>query len=224
VVVDWTRLVVTMDTMGRRQGTEGVKAVEELARRSVDAGVRQGAARIQVDRNETVDDLLIGALAAPIKARMGGWLVTEAVYYASGRVGLHAELPLQDLLKPKTVATAVKMPDGLRESPWTGLLIDARGTGVVPAWSPRLLDVAGSVLHDGLLWEEAAVNRVPIAYVDDPAHPAATAVGDNPLLLRAREARLCDLVLAPEDVARFRSDVRGTRLAGEGRLVIVIDP
>ena len=224
VVVDWTRLVVTVDTVRRQRETEGTEAVEELARRAVDAGIRLGAERIRVNHALTVEEVLEGPLADPILGRMGGWRVTETQYFSSGKVSVHAELPLQDLLKPWTVAQSIEAPVGPAESEWTGLMVDARGFDVAPAWAPRLLDVVGTVLYGGALWEDAAVNRSPIVYVDDPAHPAATAAGDRPLFLRARSAEGCDLTLAPEDVARFSSEAKDTRLPGNGGLVIVIDP
>jgi hypothetical protein len=224
VFVDWTRLVVSVDTVARRQGTEGTRAVEELARRAVDAGIQLGARRIQVDHADTVSELLDGPLADSMHARMGGWTVTETVYFESGRVGIHAELSLQDLLKPWTVARGLTSSDRSVATEWTGILIDARGLDVAPAWAPRLLDSAGNVVSDGVLWDDAAVNRSPAVYVDDPAHSATTRVGAVPLLLRARDAVGCDLVLAPEDVARFRSELHDTRLPGDGRVVVVIDP
>ena len=91
--------------------------------------MRQGAARIPVTVDDSLDDLSsVTELSEAIRARVSRWVVTEARYYASGNVELDAALSLQDLLKPYTIKSAVPMPERLSQPEVTGLLIDARGS------------------------------------------------------------------------------------------------
>lgn len=221
--LDWTRMVLRATASAGTHGTESTRAVEELARRSLQVGMEQGVARIPVTSSVGFEALLGGPLGDALRSRMHRWEVTEAVYHASGRVELTAELSLQDLLKPWTLGR-VGEPAETRATPITGLVVDARGSGAVPAWSPALLDADGAVLYDGWLWEEEAVTRAPVVYVADPAHPAAARAGERPLFLRAREARGPDLLLDAEEAARFRAEAQGARVLGEGTVVVVIDP
>lgn len=221
--LDWTAMVLRATASAGTHGTEGTRAVEELARRSLRVGMEQGVSRIPVTAEVGFDALLEGPLAGALRSRMHRWEVTEAVYHASGRVQLTAELSLQDLLKPWTLSR-VADPEGARAGEVTGLVIDARGSGARPAWAPSLIGHDGQVLYDGWLWEEEAVSRAPVVYVGDPAHPAAARAGQRPLFLRARDARGPDLVLDADETARFRAEAAGARVLGEGTVVVVIDP
>jgi hypothetical protein len=204
-----------------------MRAVEELARRDADAGIRQGVARILVTTARAVSELQeVPEFGAALQARTSRWRASETRYFASGKVEVDAGLSLIDLLKPYTLATAVTEPvsDG-RQPRFTGLVIDARGTDAICVWAPRLISAQGEVLYEGVLWEDAAVDQAPVIYVSDPAHPAATRAGDEPIFLRAVTAEGADLVLSPEDTQRFRtSSLVGASVLGQGSVVVVVDP
>lgn len=220
---DWTRMVLRATASAGTHGTESTRAVEELARRSLQVGIEQGVSRIPVTSGLSFDSLLSGPLGDALRSRLHRWEVTEAVYFASGKVRLTAELSLQDLLKPWTLSRIAE-PGPAMASTVTGLVVDARGSGARPAYAPTLWSHDGEVLYDGLLWEEEAVSKAPVVYVGDPAHPAAARAGETPLFVRAREARGPDLVLDAAETARFREQLQGARVLGEGTVVVVIDP
>lgn len=225
VFVNWTELTVEMASSARGGGTESTRAVEELARRGADAGIRQGVGRVPVTSERTVGDLQqVPEFQGALDARIGRWRADQTVYQRSGQVVVHAELSLVDLLKPYSLATAHEPAQSPREPDYTGVVIDARGTGLTPCWSPRVLSHREDVLYDGRLLESVAVDEAPVVYVSDPAHLGAARAGDKPIFLTAGEARGADLVLTPEDSQRFRTSLSGARLLGEGTVVVVVDP
>ena len=225
VEVNWTDLTLTASGVGRTGGTEGRRAIEQLARREVEVSMRQGSARIPVTSSATLDDLSEDpALADALATRVSRWVVTEARYFASGRVELDAELSLQDLLKPYTLRAAKPVPDSFVDTTHTGVLVDARGWRTQLAWAPRLLDSDGNVLYGGALWEAQAVSASPAVYVADPAHPAAQRAGERPFVASIASTQGPDLVLSDADAARFRSLMAATRVLGEGTVVVVVDP
>lgn len=224
--VDWTEQVLRARASTRAHGTEDTKALEELARRELQVGMEQGAGRILLAQGETLGAALEGgSLGRALKSRVARWEVVEATYYASGRVGLVAELALQDLLKPWTLAHAQPVEPAERAPNYTGLVVDARGSGATPAWSPRVLaDDGEELLYDGTLWEEVAVTHTPVLYVGDPAHPAATRAGERPMFVRAEQARGPDLILTREDTVRFRTSMARAEVLGRGTVVVVLAP
>ena len=225
VEVNWTDLTLNASGIGGTGGTEGRKAIEQLARREVEVSMRQGSSRIQVTTHQTLRDLeLLPELADALGSRVSRWVVTEARYYASGKVELDGQLSLQDLLKPYTLKTSVPMPARDIQPDFTGLVVDARGRGVVPAWAPRILGQDGEVLHAGGVWDEQAVTVSPVVYVSDPAHSRARRAGDKPFIVVAESASGPDLVLSADDAGRFKEAMVGAAVLGEGTVVIVVDP
>ncbi len=225
VEVNWTDLTLNATGVGRTGGTEGRKAIEQLARREVEASMRQAAGRVRVTSTQTLNDLeSVPKLSDALNARVSHWVVTEARYYASGKVELDAQLPLQGLLKPYTLHASKAAPQRENQPSYSGVLLDARGSGAEPAWAPRILGPNAEVLCDGGVWEEHAVTASPAIYVTDPAHPAARRAGDEPFIISASSASGPDLILGADDAQRFRTSMVNARVLGEGTMVVVVDP
>ncbi|MCB9685700.1 MAG: hypothetical protein H6735_11720 [Alphaproteobacteria bacterium] len=223
VVVDWTRMELHVHTTSHGAAIQTFEAVEQLARRQVDAAIGQAAPKVRVTTSARVSDLLADARLGPsIEGRLTRWDVAEAVYGTSHKVELRAVLSLQELLKPWAlqIARAGAAPPAEPSAP-TGLVVDARGTGVEPAYALRLLGPTGTVLYAGELYEEEAVTVAPFLYVLDPAHPEAARAGDRPVLLRAVSASASDLTLDAAGAARVTelSDL----LLGRAPVVVVLD-
>lgn len=226
VWVDWTDLAIEVTTDARGHGTQDIEAVEQVARREVDAAVGQGARRVLLHRRTTVGDLeedekLWQALAS----RLSRWEIEEGRYTDLGEVTLTATLDLQDLLKPYTLSEARTGPVGeAGPGTWTGLVIDARGTGLEPCWAPAIVTAENREIMVVRMWEDDAVNTAPLVYVSDPAHPFAARAGVHPLFVRAAAADGASIVLGGEDLRRLETELAGAPAFGQGRVVVVVDP
>jgi hypothetical protein len=225
-VVNWTRLVLEVTASARGFGVESSQAVvEQEARRAVGPRMLAGARAIQVTTDDTVGDLESDArFGTAFGARIERWSVTEARYYSSGKVELLGELSLQDLLKPWTLSVALPPPVGEGDSRITGVILDARGSGLVPAFSPRIKSADGDVLYDGTLWLDEAVGTTPVVFVSDESHPSAARAGKDPLRLRADASEGSDAWLTQEDSLRFQAELKDSRVLGRGTLVVLVGP
>ena len=225
-MVNWTTLTLEVSNSGQGRGVGATrKVVEAGARSGLGEQVRYAVGGVRVTAEVDVNDLLRDeTFGETIHSRAGRWAVGEARYYASGRIEVVAELPLLDLLKPYSLSTVQPKPDTFRQPNISGILIDARDTDATPMWSPRVMTESDQVLWDGTLWSDIAVTEGPVIWVSDPAHPAATRVGSNPLIVQAQSSSGDDIVLTHEDGVRFRTTLQGSEIVRNGVMVIVVDP
>ena len=223
-VVNWSRLVLEVTASARGFGVESSQAVvEQEARRMVGPRMLAGAKAVQVTTDDTVTDLESASrFGNALGTRVERWSVTEARYYASGKVELVGELSLQDLLKPWTMSGAQPPPVSDGEVRYSGIVVDARGSGLAPAFSPRIKSADGDVLYDGTLWLDPAVNTTPAVYVTDDRHPAMARAGADAIRFRADAAEGSDAWLTADDSARFLAELKDSPLLGEGKLVFIV--
>ncbi|MCB9676818.1 MAG: hypothetical protein H6737_17005 [Alphaproteobacteria bacterium] len=220
--IDWTELVLLVEQGRARSGSEGTKAVEELARRDVDRAMGPAAAQIRI----SPDDTLAGLQDSPelwpsIEPRIGRWVETENRYHSSGKVTVIGALSLVELLKPVSMATATSRTGPATDL--TGVVLDARGMEVAPCFAPEVRGPGGETVYDGRMWLESAVEHAPAVWVTDAADPAADRAGSNPVVSRVKSVDGCVLTV-PERAATGLAELAESRLAGEGRLVVVVDP
>jgi hypothetical protein len=111
---------------------------------------------------------------------------------------------------------------------FTGLVIDARGLGRIPAWAPRIFDEDRNLVYAAeLLGRESFELRGAVQYTNDPQFGDYTSrVGDNPLKIVARR----DDKLMATDISIFTEDARillerevTLRSLQEGRVIIILD-
>ncbi|MEZ4319756.1 MAG: hypothetical protein R3F61_19735 [Myxococcota bacterium] len=220
--IDWTELRLEVQASHARSGSEGTKAVEELARRTVEDGMGPAADRIPI----APGDLFVTLRDSPelwpaVAPRIGRWMAIENRYHSSGRVTITGALPLVELLKPVSLAMASSRTGP--EAEVSGIVLDARGLKVEPCFAPEVRGPGGEVLYDGRMWVETAVEVAPAVWVSDAAHPAADRAGSSAFVSRVASAEGCVLTV-PVEAARTLGVIGETRLIGEGRVVIVVDP
>jgi hypothetical protein len=200
VSIDWTRLDLEVAVGANGASAQMLEATEQLARRSIEAAYQQSVGSVRVTADARVADLVADVeLGDAIRSRISRWEVTEATYHTGGAVDLRAELSLQELLRPWAIQIArpgVLPADGVTPGAGpSGVVVDARGTGLRPAYVVRLVSIDGQVLYGGELWEESAVAIPPFLFVGDPAHPGAAIAGERPAFVVATAVRDGDLVV-----------------------------
>jgi hypothetical protein len=223
--INWTRMRLEVTASADRNGVETLSSVEEKARRNAEPKLLVAARAVMVNHEVAYTDLEAqSALQSVLQARLQRWSVPEVRYHHLGRVDLSGELSLQELLKPWTISVAQEPPGGAPQPKYTGVVVDARRTGLDPVFAPRILSDAGKVLYGGTLWEEEAITQVPAVYIPSHEHPAIARAGADPLWVRAERARGYDMQLTPDDSIAFHTALREARLLGQGKLVVIVDP
>lgn len=225
-VLNWTTMEIEASASALGTGVAGSQeATEQQARRQIGPAIASACRAIPINPDLTSTQLADQPeLGKVLNNRVKLWAVAEARYYASGRVHLEGRLSLSLFLRPWTLTAASPRPEMPTVSSYTGLVIDARGSGATPAFAPRLLDPEGVELWDGLVWRERVLDVTPVVYVSSATHSAAARAGESPLVVRARRAIGADLVLDGDDLRAVRRHLVGSPALHEGRVVVVIEP
>jgi len=229
--IDWTqqRLVVEASSEKGAGAMSDLKAVEQAARGTLAPRLEAAARQVRIDGEADVASLMDGGgtMAEMLGENLLSWRVTESRYYTSGRVELTAELRLQPWLSPAVIGVAAGSEDATLDAQQTGVVIDARGTGLKPSFAPRVLAPSGEPVYSASALSREAASRVaPAVWVTDPADAEAVArAGGAPLFIRASEVRQsCDVVLDPRDAALLRVLADETDLLARGLVVVIVDP
>ena len=125
-------------------------------------------------------------------------------------------------------APAPAAPAAPRPGTVTGLIIDARGLGLRPAMSPKVLDQNGGVVYGaGNFTREFAVKFGVAGYSKnlEQAQQDPRVVG-NPLVVKGvgvQGANKADLVLAAGDVSRVKSADNSGKFLSNCKVMILID-
>lgn len=224
--INWSRLQIEASASAAGSGV-GVRqeASEQQARRRISPAIAAASQAIDVRPGLSSEDLLDDPTLGPtLKNRVKLWAVSEARYYASGLVHLEGRLPLDLYLRPYLLQVAGPRPDSPTATMYTGLVVDARGTGASPALCPRLLDDRGDELWDGSVWRESVLDASPVAWISDPAHPVAARAGEHPLVVKVARASGASLTLGASDARAVKRHLIGSSAMNEGSVVVVIDP
>ncbi len=126
---------------------------------------------------------------------------------------------------PSSVAAAPAAP---RPGTVTGLIVDARGLGLRPAMSPKIVDQNGGIVYGpGNFTREYAVKMGVAGYSKNleqaQQNPRVTG---NPLVVKGlgvQGANSADLVLAAGDVARVKNADSSGNFLGNCKVMILID-
>lgn len=112
---------------------------------------------------------------------------------------------------------------------YTGLIVDARGTGAKPAMVPLLVDESGKEVYGSVfVSREYAVQQGLCMYVSDMAdREQLPRVGPKPLVvkgLRTYTDRNCEIVISNTDAAKLMDVSANLSFLKQCRVIIILDP
>lgn len=250
--IDWDRGVVIAEGIG-----VPAKSASSIAQRNATAlrAARLDAARnmlemikgINLSASTTMKDAMISSdtVRTQVQGRLFGLRpVGKPKYFSDGSLSIRMEASLRqtipaELLAPtKTVsppselssadssASAVTRIDPNRV--YTGLVIDARGSGVQPAMSPKIYDENGNELYGSAYVDQEFVQKHGMAgYVKNVKQARENdRVKDSPLVLKALSSsgvNHTDLTLSNADATLLRGMTENLSFLRQARVVIVLD-
>jgi hypothetical protein len=161
-------------------------------------------------------------------------------YFSDGSVQVKLEANLRELLPeilytqdgpPREIAGPYGSPAGSVVSTggaYTGLIIDARGTGVQPAMSPKVYDPQErEVYGSAYVSREFAVSQGMVGYAKSMEQARQSdRVQGNPAVVKAVEAKganKADLVLSQADADALRTLAQQQTFLREARVMVVLD-
>jgi len=123
---------------------------------------------------------------------------------------------------------AKPLPSPAELPPFTGLVLDARNSGMKPALIIRVLDEGGMELYRGQYVppEKAAQNGLALFSRDLTAAQTNPRVGKNPLTLKGSKvdrANPADIVLTPENAQKLAPFAQKGTFLEDCRVMIVLD-
>ncbi len=197
---------------------------ERAAKMDALRNLLEQAKGLQLSAGRTVgDEMSRDEVRGRVEGAIRGYKVVAKRYFSDSGVEVDVEVPLAaitaSLGTPAPEAAIPLNAEGTAK--YTGLVVDARGLGVKPMLTPRLLDGAGKALYGAaaLSSESRAATGVAAWFVSLEAAKKAALVGEKPLVVKATGLNGSDLVLSA-DAAKALAEVN-TRFLAEGRVVIV---
>ncbi len=248
--IDWDRQMVIAEGAGapssqaRSQAQKNATA-ERAARLDAARNALEMLQGINLTSSTTMKDAMLSD--DTIRTRVQGKLyglrtVGTPRFFSDGSVKIRVEASLRqiipdDLYRAATPPTPVPGPEaetgGLSTQIdpsriYTGLVIDARGTGLQPAMSPKVLDESGRELYGSAYVEAEFVKRHGMAgYVKDPEQASTNdRVEGSPLMIKAVSAsgvNQTDVVVRDQDANSIRKLAKSLNFLKEARVVMVLD-
>lgn len=249
--IDWTKRTVCAKGIGAVNPKQpqaaarpgAIRAAQQVALRNAIELVKgvPVTSSTTVANSMTQDDNIRSKVEGYVK----GFQFSQPHYMDDLTVEVFVSIPLDgvgDIVLPAIVQPepAVKTwswgadgkaaaPANLKSSVYTGLVIDARGLGILPALAPRVLESDGKELYGSAnVSREWAVKYGMAGYAKslDGARGMKDRVGDNPAVVKAVRAdgtAKTDAVLSPEDVLSIKSAAQNLKFLSEARVVFVVD-
>jgi len=130
---------------------------------------------------------------------------------------------------PKEVGSAPASATLASGSVYTGLIIDARGQGLLPALAPRVLDDQGKEVYGSAnVSREWAVKYGMAGYAKSPeqARGMKDRIGENPGLIKAVKAdgaAKTDVVISAADAASLRATNETLKYLSQARVILLVD-
>lgn len=195
---------------------------------------------IQLNSTTTVENFMV--TSDVIRTSVEGYIrkvqTSEPRYMSDKTIEITVTIPLDnDLASNLMPATVVSNPVVQVQGPVTtgkvpnfsGLIIDARGTGAIPAMMPRIVDEDGREVYGSAMisrewatkWGMAGYSRTP-----EQASVFKDRLGQQPGMikaLRATGSSRCDLIISNQDANDLRAVAKTSKVFSDCRVIILVD-
>lgn len=239
--VDWSSQILQAKGIAVQGGVGGragqIRAAELDALRQI----LETAKGMRLTSETTVENFMLSSDV--IRTRVEGVArnfrrVGDPVYMSDGSIELTVEMNLAghgqffDAVYPLQMGNLAPIysPQAQVQSSWvfSGLIIDARGLGVRPAISPRILTEDGrEVYGSGYADREWAIEYGMAGYAKDiEAAKLDERVGTNPIVVEALKVagtNRTDVIISDRDVRRIHTVEKNLKFLQECRVIILVD-
>lgn len=185
---------------------------------------------VVVDSNTTVVNLMANDV---VRTRVSGLIKNAQPVEGSEswdgkvyRVKLRLWVPT--LMEDLGIETFRPAGTATRESPYSGLIIDARGKNLTPQLFVTIVDEKGNVVYDvSQVYHDVAVQMGMAEFRDGVSNITGFGrAGDHPLIVKAAATRgkyNSEIVVSNADAAKIRELFSDTRAFAEARVVVLMD-
>ena len=231
--VDWDRGVVMAEGLGAP-----ASSAKNIAQKNATAlrAAKLDAARnmlemikgINLSSSTTMRDAMVqnDTIRTQVQGRLFGLRPSgKPRYFSDGSVSILMEASLRQAIPDEALTSSTRLDPG---RVYTGLIIDARGSGAQPAMSPKIYDEEGNELYGSAYVDQEFVQKHGMAgYVRDLDQALTNdRVQGTPAVLKALSssgANQTDLILSKSDADQLRGLADHLNFLREARVVIVLD-
>jgi hypothetical protein len=249
--VDWTKRVVVAKGIGAVNPKQpqsaarpgAIRAAQQLALRNALELVKG----VPISSTTTVANAMVSDdnVRSKVEGYVKGFQFSAPHYMDDLTVEVMVQIPLDgvgDIVLPSAIQPKASVqswswgddgkgaaPTGLKSSVYTGLVVDARGLGVLPALAPRIMESDTKELYGSANVDRAWAAKYGTAgYAKtlDGARGLKDRIGDNPAVVKAVRAfgpSKTDVVLGPDDVLSVKSAAQNLKFLSEARVVFIVD-
>ncbi len=192
---------------------------------------------VQVDSATTVENFVVTSdvVKTQVSGIIQGATIMDKKYMSDGSVevtvGMKLTGALADTLLPKGVPAPMPAGAAPAANPgqiYTGLIVDARGLGVRPAMSPKILSEDGKEVYGSArVNRDWAVREGMVGYLKDPAAAQTNPrVTDKPLSVKALKVSgdgRVDLVISNADASTLQSVTQNLSMLEKCRVIVLVD-
>ncbi len=249
--VDWTTGMITAVGIGappaQPANAAQARAMAERAAQVVAyRNLLEAVKGVRVDSTTTVENFIVTSdvIKTQVNGIIQGAMIMDKKYMSDGSVEVTVGMKLtgalaEALLPPQAAAPstagaaaatppAAQAPGAITGQLYTGLVVDARGLGLRPAMSPKVLNEDGKEVY-GSAWvnRDWAVKEGMAGYMKDPAAAQTNPrVTDKPLLVKAIKVSgdgRVDTVISNADAAALQSASQNLSMLEKCRVIILVD-
>lgn len=241
--IDWNARVITAIGIGAPNPSMPEVTARPMAIRAArDVALRNALELIkgvQMTSSTTVENFMVSSdvIRSSVEGYVRKFDVSEPRYMSDKTIEVTVSIPLDEELAQTLLPSSVTGAPTGRSSVvpaakyrnFSGLIIDARGTGAIPALAPKILDETGKEIYgSAYVSREWAVKWGMAGYAKTPEQAAALKdrVGDQPGMIKAVKATgatKCDLVISAQDAAEVAAAAKSMKFLSDCRVIVLVD-
>jgi hypothetical protein len=213
----------------------------EAAKRIALRNLLETVKGMSITSETTVENAMISSdiINTQVSGIVRNFKVVATRYMSTGDVEVDVEIPLSGVLTETLLPQQGMLMSpgqgipGYQSTPgqsavFTGLIIDARGTGLRPAMAPKIVDTQGNEVYGtGYVNREYAVQIGVIGYEKDLNRARGNErVTDNPLVVKAIKAsgtNSCDAVVSDADARMIVAAAQNLNFMEKCKVMIIVD-
>jgi hypothetical protein len=234
--INWSAKTVTATGSGAANLKDGPVAVarlnaERAAKLDALRNILETLQGVQVDGSRNLGDMMSnGTIRAKVQGKAKRFKIVDQRYYSDGSVDVVVQMPLDEELTTAVNSRSKKRSKLNTSGPETitGLIVNARGLGLVPSIVPRIVDEKGKEVYGGSVVSNDGMKQGGIAtYVQNEGQAKEEKlVGKSPLVLKAlrlNKKSKTDIVITNADAAKLKNKSTNQSFLANGKVVIVTD-
>jgi len=221
------------------QRAGAIEAAKRIALRNLLETVKGMA----INSETTVENAMIASdvINTQVSGVVRNFKVVDTRYMSTGDVEVDVEMPLSgvlfDALMPHQVSGPMMPGQNFPIDPsflpqqsgvFTGLIVDARGSGLRPAMAARIIDEQGNEVYgSGYVSRDYAVQIGVVGYEKDINRARADErVKDNPMVvkgLKASGANQTDIVISNSDAQRVLAAAKNLNFMEQCKVMFILE-